>query len=93
MVTATIQFIQAGLQNAERCVWITRDRTGTASPALLLKALVPFGEHFLLTGQLKAFSYEEWFLQHGVFSTNKALSSLDCSLEQALAREVLRDSG
>ncbi|MEN6466185.1 MAG: MEDS domain-containing protein, partial [Syntrophaceae bacterium] len=68
-----IPYFRAGLEGGEFCMWITsKPLTKNAAQTAMRKAMPGF-DKYLETGQIEILAHDEWYVQDGVFDSDRVL--------------------
>jgi PAS domain S-box-containing protein len=83
------------LENNEFCMIITSEPLDKKETREAIRLALPNFDGYLKRGQVEIIPYEEWYLQDGAFSAQKALNGWIYKLDQALAKgyDGLRTTG
>jgi len=78
-------YFQAGLANHEFCLWLTSDPNVDKARSMLRQAL-PSADRFLESGDIEIRSFQQWYLEDGVFEPIRVLDNFDTKLTRSLAK-------
>lgn len=74
-----VPYFAAGLEQNERCVWITCLPLAPSDAEQAMREHVPDFDRLLAEGRMLFIPYDEWYLRDGVFDMNRVLESWhDC---------------
>lgn len=74
LIDILVPYFKAGLENNEFCLWITSETIS-----------VPDFDQYLKRGQMEIIPHNKWYLQDGVFNSNKVFKNGTEKLNQAQA--------
>jgi two-component sensor histidine kinase len=65
LAEALVPFFKAGLDNNEKCLWVTSEPFGRDDARASLRAAVPDLEHREKRGQIEIIDFQNWYLRSG----------------------------
>jgi len=68
-----IPYFRAGLEDGEFCMWVTSEPLTKAAIKKAMKKAMPDFDSYVRKGTIEILSYDEWYVQNGVFDINKVL--------------------
>jgi len=77
-------YFKAGLDNNEKCMWITSEPFSIEDAYRSLSNLVPSLDKFIKSKQIEIIDYREWYLKSGIFNGEITLNDWVVRLQQAL---------
>lgn len=80
-----IPYLKAGLENNELCIWIISQPLEVEEAKTVLKKAVPDLDIYLEKGQIEITPCFDWYMEKGIFDSQKALNSLAEKIDQSLA--------
>lgn len=81
-----VPYFRAGLENNERCIWVTSDFLDREAALKALRKGVPGFSGYLAKGQIEVFPYTDWYLIGGSFDLKRTLAMWMEKHEEALSR-------
>lgn len=79
-----VPYFKAGLESNEFCIWVTSHPLGVEEAEAALRKVLPEIDDYLRDGQIEIISYKEWYLNNGVFDSERVLDGLVEKLGSAL---------
>lgn len=73
LLDVLIPYFRAGLENNERCIWVTSDFLTTGTAVKALQKEVPGLSEYQAKGQIEVFPYTDWYLKGGSFDLKRTL--------------------
>lgn len=86
LIDTLVPFFKAGLENHERCLWITSEPFLAHDARSKMREAVPFFDRFEERGQIEIYNYSDWYLRTGQANADATLQSWIEREDQALAR-------
>lgn len=80
-----VPYFKAGLENNERCLWITAEPFRRDDATAALRAAMPHLDRLLANGQIEIRDFDEWYVQQGSVSPEQVLHGWLHRVERALA--------
>lgn len=81
-----VPYFKAGLENNEFCLWITSEPLREEEAKEGMKTALPNFHKYLRRGQIEIIAYTQWYLQDGVFNSQRVLNGWVDKLSQALEK-------
>jgi len=78
-----IPYFRSGLENGEFCMWITSKPLTKAAARSIMRKAMPEFEDYMKKGQIEILAHDEWYLQDGVFDSDRVLNGWVEKLDQA----------
>ncbi len=66
-----IPYFKAGLENNEKCIWVTSEFLNNEEAISALKKGIPGFSSYLLKQQIEIFPYTDWYLKEGKFELKR----------------------
>jgi hypothetical protein len=73
MLDVLVPYFKAGLEDNEKCIWVTSDFLSEADASRAMLRKVPDAATYLAKGQLEIFPYTDWYLKGGSFDLQRTL--------------------
>lgn len=95
LLDVLVPYFQKGLENNEKCIWVTSEFLTTEEAITALKKAVPKLTKYFDNNQIEIFPYTEWYLVEGKFELKRMLNNWVNKHDEALrdGYEGLRVSG
>lgn len=95
LLDVIVPYMKAGLENNEKCVWVTSDPITVDIAREAMTASVPGFTDFENSDQIEIFPHTDWYLKGGVFDFHRVLNDWQEKLDDALAagHEGMRVTG
>jgi len=90
-----VAYFRAGLENNERCVWVTSEPLSLEAVRAEMEGKVEGVDERIENGQLEILNFSEWYTKHGGFNAGEVVRSWAVKESRALKQgfEGLRVSG
>ncbi|MGB9939096.1 PAS domain S-box protein [Methanosarcina sp.] len=85
LIDVLVPYFKAGLENNEFCMWVTSQPLEVEEAREALRRAVPEVDVYLEKGQIEIIPYTHWYVQEGIFDSQKVLSGWVEKLDKALA--------
>lgn len=86
LIDVLVPYFRAGLENNEKCVWVTSDFVTREDALAAMKKGVPGFSDYLAGGQIEIFPYTDWYLKGGSFDLKRTLNMWMDKHNEALAK-------
>ena len=83
LLSLTVPFIQAGLEDNEFCMWITGDPVNEKAAFEALQVVLPNAHQYLARKQLEILPYNQWYLGSGIFDAQIVLNNWGSKAQHA----------
>jgi len=80
-----VPYFKAGLENNEFCMWVTSQPLGVEEAKEAMRRAIPDIDVYLEKGQIEIISYSNWYVNKGIFNSQRVLNGWIEKLNQALA--------
>lgn len=84
LLDSVAQYIAAGLQNNELCVWAVSDPITQDDASIAVRSILPDLDRYVSAGQLEIMKGTDWYLKGGEFSLTRITDGWNVKLERAL---------
>ncbi|UCG55355.1 MAG: MEDS domain-containing protein [Dehalococcoidia bacterium] len=74
MLDMIIPYFKAGLENNEKCIWVTSEFLTEEDATKAMRKSVPDFSRLQTEGQMEIFPYTDWYLKGGSFDLNRTLN-------------------
>jgi PAS domain S-box-containing protein len=81
-----VPYFRTGLESNEFCMWITAEPLSSREAKRAMVKALPNFEQYLAEGQIEIIPHDEWYIQGGVFDSQRVLDGWISKLKQALAK-------
>jgi len=81
-----VPYFKAGLENNEFCMWVTSPPLEEGEALSALREALPDCDRYVSEGRLEVIPYSAWYLQDGVFESQRVLAGWVAKHESALAK-------
>ncbi len=86
LVDVLTSYFRAGLESNEFCIWITSEPLTAEMAEAAAREAIPGFDRYLQKGQIEILSYDDWYLQGGIFDAQRVLGGWVEKLNRALAK-------
>jgi PAS domain S-box-containing protein len=81
-----VPYFKTGLEGNEFCMWITAEPLNSNEVETAMAKVMPDFARYIEKGQIEIMPHDKWYLQGGVFDSQRVLDGWIDKLEQALAK-------
>jgi PAS domain S-box-containing protein len=81
-----VPYFKTGLEGKEFCMWITAEPLSSSEAIKAMSKAMPDFDKYMAEGQIEIMPYDKWYLQGGVFDSQRVLEGWIDKLNQALAK-------
>ncbi|WP_440945334.1 PAS domain S-box protein [Methanosarcina sp. T3] len=85
LMDVLVPYFKAGLENNEFCMWVTSRPLDVEEAKEALRRAVPYLDTYLEKGQIEIIPYTHWYVEEGVFDSERILNGWIEKLNKALA--------
>ena len=86
LIDVLVPYFKAGLESNEFCMWVTSEPLVEQDARKAMSEAMPGFDRYLKTGQIEIMPHDRWYLQDGVFDSDRVLRGWVGKLDGALAR-------
>ena len=86
LIDVLVPYFKAGLESNESCMWVTSEPLVEQDARKAMSEAMPGFDRYLKTGQIEIMPHDRWYLQDGVFDSDRVLRGWVGKLDSALAR-------
>jgi hypothetical protein len=88
LISILVPYFQAGLENNEFCLWATSDPLGAEEAREEMEKAMPGFAQCVESGQIEIVPHDRWYLQDGVFDSERVIRAWVDKLDRALAQAI-----
>jgi len=79
-----VPYIKAGLESNEFCMWVTSEPLNKEKVKDALRETIPDFDRYAQAGQVEIISYDQWYLEDGVFNLQRVIDAWVGKIDQAI---------
>jgi PAS domain S-box-containing protein len=85
LLNILVPYFQTGLENNEFCLWATAEPLGAKEAHKAMEKAMPGFAQYVETGQIEIVPHDRWYLQDGLFDSERVIRGWVDKLDRALA--------
>jgi signal transduction histidine kinase len=86
LISVLVPYFKAGLENNEFCMWVTSELLDVEDAKEALRKVVSDIDSYLEKGQIEIIPYPDWYLEDGIFDSERVLNGWVEKLNNARAQ-------